>query len=553
MLRWVSVSSIWLYSACLATAASVALSPVIDLGYAKIQGAFNATDDVTEFLGIRFAAPPVGKLRFQAPRKPLQQQGIQVADVEAPECPQGTIGIEANNPFQGLTRRAMNTTEIEDCLFLNVHVSGKITPGANMPVVFWIHGGGYADGGAVGFDGSDLIREAGGGIVAVEVQYRLGLFGTLSLVPHVLLLFIDSIEGFIPGQEIKKNGALNLGLLDQNAALEWVQSFIHLFGGNPAHVTIWGESAGAGSVLHHIVAHRGNTQPPLFLQSMSSSLAVLNEYDFDDPIPEFLFSEVARLSGCSNATNVFDCLIDVPASTLENVNNEILTSGFFGTFLFIPVVDGDFIVERPMATLERGTVNGHGLLAVTNQFEGTIFVSPTLAANLTLAQYVAQLVPQFNSTQVQTVVNLYENAFDGTLNQVITMMTDSIFVCPTHIMMSAFPKNSRKGEFGIPPGTHGSDVVYYFPGNSTPPFANPQFDASFAGAFLGFAKFGDPNRHPVSTIITPEWPLFTAERPTEMLFNRTESFQPEINTFETDPGLLSRCAVWKELTPFIPQ
>lgn len=258
------------------------------------------------------------------------------------------------------------------------------------------------------------------------------------------------------------------------------------------------------------------------------------------------------LPSCGNATDAFGCLMEVPGVTLESVNNQILTSGFFGTFLFAPVVDGDFIVERPIATLERGIVNGHGLLAVTNQFEGEIFVSPAILANMTLAQFVTLIMPQFNSTQVQLVVDVYQNAFDDGLTRAITLLTDATFVCPTHIMLSAFPNNGRKGEFAIPPGTHGSDVVYYFPGNSTPPFANPQFDASFAGSFLGFAKFGDPNHHPVSNIITPEWPLFTAGRPTEMLFNRTEGFQPDIHTFETDPGLLSRCAVWKELAPFIP-
>jgi hypothetical protein len=77
--------------------------------------------------------------------------------------------------------------------------------------------------------------------------------------------------------------------------------------------------------------------------------------------------------------------------------------------------------------------------------------------------------------------------------------------------------------------------------NSAPPFSNPQFDASFAGAFTGFAKFGDPNVHPVSQIITPRWNTFKPHN-SEMLFNRTASNQPDIRQFTTDPGLLSRCA-----------
>ena len=77
---------------------------------------------------------------------------------------------------------------------------------------------------------------------------------------------------------------------------------------------------------------------------------------------------------------------------------------------------------------------------------------------------------------------------------------------------------------------------------SVPAFPNPQFDASFAGAFTGVVKFGDPNFHPVPNVITPEWPVFRAGHPgIEMLFNRTEDFQPDIRTFTTDPKLLARC------------
>ena len=98
-----------------------------------------------------------------------------------------------------------------------------------------------------------------------------------------------------------------------------------------------------------------------------------------------------------------------------------------------------------------------------------------------------------------------------------------------------------KGEFAIPPGTHGSDVTYYFPNGGLPPFANTQFDASFPAAFTAFAKFNsDVNNHPVPNVITPTWNQY-AENNTEMLFNRTGN-DPDIQPFTTDPALLQRCA-----------
>ncbi|KAF8801550.1 alpha/beta-hydrolase [Phlegmacium glaucopus] len=136
--------------------------------------------------------------------------------------------------------------------------------------------GGYVVGNASLYNGNDLLREAGGGVVAVFIQYRLGVFG------------------FLPGEKVKESGALNAGLLDQQVALQWVRKYISKFGGDPDLVTIWGESAGAGSVLQHVIANDGNTRPPLFRAAITSSTFLPSQYHYNDPISEALYDEVVN-------------------------------------------------------------------------------------------------------------------------------------------------------------------------------------------------------------------------------------------------------------------
>ncbi|KAI0782411.1 cephalosporin esterase [Irpex lacteus] len=512
-------------------------SPTVDLGYAIYEGTYNQTTNQTSFLGIRYAAPPVDQLRFQAPSPPLDERslGIQKADTVPVGCLQSNFGINQTNPYRGddthsslRKRQSMNP---EDCLLLSVWTSGPLNPSAKMPVIVWIHGGGYVQGDARNLTGDDLVREAGGGIVVVTLEYRLGVFG------------------FLAGQQVKQKGALNLGLLDQQAAFRWVQRNIHLFGGSPAEVTIWGESAGAGSVIQHLVAHGGNTQPPLFKAAITGSTFLPSQYNYSDRIPEQIYSEVVRQTGCENATDTFQCLVDVDVDTLQQANLAVTAAGFYGTFVTVPVVDGEFIQGSPTRQIYTGRLNGERYLGVTNAFEGTVFVSPEYAANKTLSDYVAEIFPTFNETQIDETTSLYNNisTLSTAGDRMGAVLGESIFICPTYLILQHFRGAAFKAEFSVPPGTHGEDIVYYFPHGVTPPFPNPEFVASFAGAMAGFAKFGDPNVHPVPGIITPHWYTY-ADNHTEMLFNRTEDAKPEIRPINTENAMLERCAFWVNMS-----
>ncbi|KAF4614264.1 hypothetical protein D9613_008001 [Agrocybe pediades] len=513
--------------ACLAFALPVQAvpAPVVDLGYARYQGMFvadkvtNATH--TEFLGIRYAAPPTGARRFRAPAPPEATPGVQLAGSQALTCLQAGQGNSPDSPFRpGQHKRAADLGASEDCLFLNVYVPGSITQKKSLPVIFWIHGGGYVAGSTSGLDGNNLIRESGEGVIIVLAQYRLGLFG------------------FLPGQKVKEGGDLNAGLLDQQFALRWLQEHISKFGGDPDKVTIWGQSAGAGSVLQHVVANGGMTKPPLFRAAITSSTFLPSQYAYNDRIPELLYSEAVNQVNCSSATDTLECLREAEADVLEAVNTNINQSGFFGTFVFVPVVDGTLITDRPTQVLRRGRLNGKISYSVTNPMEGADFVNQSIASTVQVADYVSQLFPNLQPPDIDGATRLYAG-LGSNISQVIAIMGESIFICPTYYLLRGFGGNAFKGEFALPPGNHAQDVPYYFSNGLPPPFADPDFDNAFADSFADFAISLNTNIRHNSSIITPTWPLWMGTN--EMVFNMTESGSPIIKVVKTSNTLLRRC------------
>ncbi|KAE9408462.1 alpha/beta-hydrolase [Gymnopus androsaceus JB14] len=505
--------------------------PIIDLGYAQYQGVFDSVNNVTNYLGVRYAAPPTGDLRWRAPQSPANNNsvGVQQANTQPNPCPQAPTGDAPTNPLEAqssLTRRADALgTGPEDCLFLNVYFPGDTIPTEPLPTLVWIHGGGYIMGGADEFSGSDLLREANNEIVAVIIQYRLGLFG------------------FLPGSEVKANGSLNAGLLDQDFALRWVQSHISQFGGDPTKVTIWGESAGAGSVLQHVVAQDGQTSPQLFRGAITSSTFLPSQYLYNDTIPELIYSEVVAQTNCSSADDSLTCLRGVNETVLETINTNINADGFFGTFVFVPVVDGTFITQRPTEALKQGKVNGKALLSITNTNEGVNFVNQ--ASPITnVSLYAGTLFPKFGPTQDNETAEIYASL--GTpLEQDNDIMGESIFICPSFYLLSAFPNSSWKGQFAIPPATHGEDVAFYFPSNGTPAFNNTQFLAAFSGAFMAFVVSQDPNDKIVPTI-TPSWDMYS-NGSTVMVFNQTVDDLPDVHAVTADASQLERCSFWNSV------
>ena len=191
-------------------------------GGGVVRGAAVPGGDV--FRGLPYAAAPVGNLRWRAPRPPAAWRGVRDATQFGPSCPQAPSLFAPPGP------------QSEDCLYLNV-VTPTLRHRAHLPVLVWIHGGGLTQDGARNYDGSKL---AAAGAVVVTINYRLGALGFLA---H-------------PALASRPGGpAGNYGLMDQQAALRWVQRNIARFGGDPHDVTLAGQSAGGLSVLAHLVSH----------------------------------------------------------------------------------------------------------------------------------------------------------------------------------------------------------------------------------------------------------------------------------------------------------
>ncbi|KAI5890825.1 alpha/beta-hydrolase [Schizophyllum commune H4-8] len=539
---------------------SVSPGPTVDLGYATYEGAFDSTFNITEFLGVRYAAPPIGNLRWRPPHPPSHEDGLRQAASQPPMCPQAGFYGHAKSapafmrgertvekatlldacPLHGICPQDMSKPSLadEDCLLLNVYTPGDLSSSSQtQPVLVWFHGGGYAGGSATGFFGDDkydgkypLVR-ARGGLVVVVVQYRLGMYG------------------FLAGKEVRDAGAANAGLLDQQFALQWVQEHIHKFGGNPSDVTIWGVSAGAGSVYQHIVANGGNTTPPLFNTAITSSSFLPQQYDVDDDVPEAIYEEVLKQTGCSN----LDCLRKIDTLKLQRLNADMGVSAFAGTYTFTPVIDGSFIREAPGLAIARGRIQGAHLLTVTNANEGFMFVDVFKPDDtLDTSFYIRNAWPRLADEEIAQAMDLYADL--PPVEQASAIYADVVFVCPTYRLMRAFDEPYR-AQFAVENALHGFDAPYYFPdmANLFPKlYHNADFETAFASAFTNFALYKDPNRK-VAEDVTPAWAPWSDEAPFEMVYNKTEDGTPEVRMARTDGRVLERCNFWQTVALHVGQ
>ncbi|TRM69635.1 Alpha/Beta hydrolase protein [Schizophyllum amplum] len=542
---------------------SATARPSVTLGYATYEGTFDDASNITQFLGVRYAAPPTNDLRWRPPQPPLQVEGVQQATAQPPMCIQGgrgqapfapafTTGLKTTDnatllnacTLQGLCppEESAPITADEDCLFLNVYTPGDVgvNSRAPKPVLVWIHGGGYISGSATGFTGSDVydgkypVRRSQGGLVVV-IQYRVGAYG------------------FLAGKDVHAAGAANAGLLDQQFALQWVQKHIHKFGGNPSDVTIWGESAGAGSVYQHILANGGKTTPPLFNTAIVSSNWLPPQSDVEAPIPEAIYDELVKQTGCASSQDSLACLRAVDSAVLRRVNADMSVSCFSGTYLFVPVVDHAFIQEAPSHALAQRRVNGAHVLSVTNANEGEMFVNTSAGDAFDTPFWLHNVFPsRITDDEVQQAIGLYSDL--APVDQAITMLADSVFVCPSYRLMRAIDK-PFKAEFAIDPALHGYDLPYYFPDVSTlfaKSYNNSAFDGAFASAFTNFALAKDPNVKLVRDL-TPTWVPWTEDAPVEMLFNRTEAMEPDVHAVKTNGRLMERCSFWDSIASSLGQ
>ncbi|KAL6250518.1 hypothetical protein RBB50_002820 [Rhinocladiella similis] len=524
--RLSSVLGFTLLSAILTSAQNFTATktlPKVDLGYEIHQAiSFNETGQLYNFTNIRFAQPPVGSLRFAAPlpptgRNPVVQDGnvgrvcpsaipnwSPIANVLEADIIGGnlsTFDYDALNEqvqeywSQHPPPAQTDGRATEDCLFLDVivpkaifdrsqgHPRRRWQTGGGAPVVIWVYGGGYTLGSKEQWGNpSGLIKasQQGGqpGIIYVTFNYRLGALGWLA------------------GPTFQASGGVsNAGLYDQRLAIEWVKQNIHLFGGDPNKITLLGESAGGGSIVHQITAY-GGQKGVSFQRAISQSPGY-------DPVRSSFYME--------NITNNYLSILGVDSleEARQKSSDEVILANtiqiggsYYGTFTYGPMVDGIFVPDVPGVLLSTGRfAQDVSVMVGHNTFESAGFTPPWLTTEDDFQLWLEIMFPGITQEAVDHVLNdLYPADYDGSqsytspLGRIFLIVNEVIFVCNTFYVNNGFKNQTYAYEFEIPPAFHGQDIAYtYYNGGGSSATVIAPVAEMLQGYLTNFAMTGNPN------------------------------------------------------------
>ena len=468
---------------------------VPQLASGPISGTFEG--GVRAYLGIPYAAPPVGELRWKEPQPVAPWDEVRECTGFGPACPQPPWRYPV---ISGILDVGPTS---EDCLYLNVWTRAE-SPDERMPVMVWIYGGGFTTGAAniVLYNGRHLAEK---GVVVVSFNYRVGPFGFLA---HPLL-----------PEESAHGVSGNYGLLDQIAALEWVRENIEAFGGDPGNVTIFGESAGGASVCNLMVSPLAEG---LFHRAIVESGGFM---DFGMPVgedgntlaeAEKVGEKIAVELGVGDAGDVLAAMREKTADELLEAASK--QTNALGMMDLGPAVDGWALPDEPSALFAAGEQSGVPLLIGTNADEGANF-----APDMTQQQYelmlryiygeyadeASALFPAQTPEQVKPAFArlLTEMGFAAGSRFAAERMAD--VGAPAYLYRftksSSDPRLQRLGAF------HGIEIAYVF-GNAdqvpqvTPTAADISLSQAIMGYWTNFAATGDPNGQGL-----PVWPAYTGE------------------------------------------
>ncbi|AQT78801.1 carboxylesterase [Mycolicibacterium litorale] len=345
------------------------------------------------FDGIPYAAAPMGPLRWAPPQPRAPWTGVRDATTPGLRCPQDV----RNDPDYGRPTG-------EDCLNLNVWTPDGATPSHRLPVMVWIHGGGFLNGSADIYDARWLATQ--GNIVVVTVNYRLG---TLGFLAHPAL----SPDGDVG----------NFGLADQQAALRWVRDNVAEFGGDPGKVTIAGESAGAMSVCDHLVAPES---AGLFRAAILQSGPC--QAQADRPTAQQVSMAYAAGVGCADPVTAAACLRGLPADRLLRPP---LYVGFGPDKLTGPVTGTDRLPVDPMTAFALGRAPRVPVLIGSNGDEFAMFTAIKWLKERGLPPYPKLLSDTFGPDAAAVAQHYPLGLFDGNIGAAYSAaVTDGVFACP---------------------------------------------------------------------------------------------------------------------------
>lgn len=460
--------------------------------------------DVQAFKGIPYAAPPVGELRWKAPQAAAKWEGVRDCIAFGNACPQKVPAL-----MKAIPQMAINAPYSEDCLYLNVWApaNAKNKP---LPVLYWIHGGGYTMGAASQpvYDGENLCRL---GCVVVSINYRLGPFGFLA---HPAL-----------SKENKENISGNYGILDQIHGLEWVKRNIGAFGGDPKRVTIFGESAGGGSVLSLLVSPKA---AGLFAGAISQSapemnLSRLHEAHRGRPSAEEQGTKLIAACGLAESTD---------ASQMRNLPADILVKTFptlevdrpkdltlVGIPLpMAPIVDGVVIPNDPNFILASAEQNKVPLIVGNTKDEMTGFLMQTKTPP-DVGGYTKELADDFGHL-AEAMFQAYPGKDAKEIRGAITLLLgDMTFVSQARFAARAqtdagrptyryeFARGSKQGLLKAMGAHHGAELAYIFQRPADPDEVDTKISKTIGQYWVNFAATGDPNGDGL-----PTWPAYTKDK-----------------------------------------
>ena len=391
---------------------------------------------VRVFKGLPYAAPPVGALRWQAPRRAPKWAGVRPTGKFAADCMQD---ISPNSPAA--------QARSEDCLYLNIWAPARHP--AALPVFVWIHGGGsrVGSGAQPSFEGTALARQ---GMIVVTINYRLGVFGFLAA----------------PGLSAQSGygGSGNYGFMDDIAALQWVRRNIGAFGGDPNRVTVGGESSGSvsTSVLMASPLAKG-----LFQQAIGESGSAFRVSEPASMGAATLHSQEQRGQALMDLlhTPTVKALRAVPAAGVMAAAQKLSAQNYFN----LPVVDGYVLPDAPMRMFESGRFNDVPLLAGWNAQEGSLML---LGPKQTLSQFLQRAY----GPMADFMAPYYRAVPGGEQAPFIAAAGDNNIAWPTWLWAMA------KARFGKAP-------VYLYQFDHAPPLPQGKFgkdfDVRLAGSFHG--------------------------------------------------------------------
>ena len=440
-----------------------------------------AETGLSKFLGIRYAQAPVGERRFKAP-EPIAPTS---KTIDATQY--GDRNFDIGQPERFTAMFDIPGAESEDCLFLNIYVPADTT--GPKPVLVWIHGGAFIGGSGNQYDPSNLVRK--NDVIVVTFNYRLGIFGFLNL------------QRMGAGYE----GSANLGLQDQIAALKWVNDNIAAFGGDASNITLFGESAGAASVMALMGAPDAED---LFHKAMAFSGAETLSPPFDqiDAINEHLRA--------TSDQNCLEKLLAMSAKDLSQMQQDLRL--YFG-----PSLDGVVLTRPTCEAIQDGGASKVPILTGNTAEEGTLlapaYVEFEHEAQATLFGLSASIGRDDGSRYAQF---LNETAGSDLLAHMTRAWFDTFRASAVRVA-SAATKHGAGGwvyNFDVatddPLGvTHAADIPFIFDWTDEektiflvhePTAANRKLAEQWSRTLVAFARTGSPNGKGL-----PDWPQYGAD------------------------------------------